>query len=68
MKSVLKLLPVLLTLGRFSGVLAVLCALKAMTDPAAPEAVTWIGIPLIALTAWLAVRHGSGTAFFQPRA
>lgn len=64
MKSVFKSLP---AFGRISGVLAVLCALMAMTDPAAPEAVTWIGVPLIAMTAWMAVRHTTNLMYAQPR-
>ena len=51
--------------GHYSAVLAVLCALMAMTDPAAPEAVKWIGIPLIALTVWLAFRQIASDARLQ---
>ena len=54
MTSASTFVPSPFALGHYSAVLAVLCALMAMTDPAAPEAVKWIGIPLIALTVWLA--------------
>ena len=53
-------------MGRYSAVLAVLCALMAMTDPAAPEAVKWIGTPLIASTVWLAIRQRAIVARLQP--
>jgi len=43
-------------MGRFSAALAVLCALMAMTDPAAPDAVKWVGIALIAVTLWQVLR------------